>query len=258
MIEELHWPLTVLSRAIQYKNLTAASQHVGLSQPQLSRLISKLEGDLGLLLLDRSSPRKAHWTPIAQKLAKLYSEASRSLTHSIEELKDGDRPSRLAVACLEGLSPLALAYGKEVLEKTSVAFLHLDVFDLHELEAKFMDGDLDVIFTSRVPGKKKFLHQCLMGHQGFERVDQGSHFQVFSPFEYDQKKSPQPSSEEKHIVSNSLYLRREWLQKIGGRGKLPGPVVSRASASATSSVIVLGADNLNRGLWQLVEELRQN
>ena len=44
---------SVLRRAVAYKNLTAASQNIGISQPQLSRIVAKLEQELDVKLLNR-------------------------------------------------------------------------------------------------------------------------------------------------------------------------------------------------------------
>jgi len=71
-MEHFNWELSVLSRAVAYQNLSGASQHVGLSQPQLSRIIQKLEAQWSVVLLDRSAKRKACWTPAAYKLARVY------------------------------------------------------------------------------------------------------------------------------------------------------------------------------------------
>ena len=49
-MDHLHWPLSVLSKAIHHKNLSAAADHIGLSQPQLSRLIAQLEEELGVIV----------------------------------------------------------------------------------------------------------------------------------------------------------------------------------------------------------------
>ncbi|MHA0112066.1 LysR family transcriptional regulator, partial [Klebsiella pneumoniae] len=70
------WDLSVLTRATQYANLSIAADHVGISQPQLSRIVAKLEDQLGLILLDRESRRKSAWTPAAHRLADIYSRTA--------------------------------------------------------------------------------------------------------------------------------------------------------------------------------------
>ena len=56
-MEYLSWDLAILSRATHYPNLSIASTHVGLSQPQLSRIVAKLEEQYGVQLLDREARR---------------------------------------------------------------------------------------------------------------------------------------------------------------------------------------------------------
>jgi DNA-binding transcriptional LysR family regulator len=71
-MELLAWELSVISRAVAYKNLSSAAAHVGLSQPQLSRIVQKVEKNLQVQLLDRSSRRSSSWQPIALQLAEIY------------------------------------------------------------------------------------------------------------------------------------------------------------------------------------------
>ena len=71
-ISHLTYELSVLSKAVMHRNLSLAAVHVGLSQPQLSRLIQKLEGELRVVLLDRASRRKSGWTPVAHELVLAF------------------------------------------------------------------------------------------------------------------------------------------------------------------------------------------
>lgn len=250
-MESLQWPLAVLSRAVKYKNLTGASQHIGLSQPQLSRLISQLEADLHLTLLDRSSKRNATWTPVAYKLSEIYSLSSVKLKNSITELQSDEEASHIHLATLEGLAELALEFSQDVFQSTKVEFIQLDVLDLHEMEALFLSGEIDLLFTSRAPGKKKYKFQRSIGHQTWEVKTDSSPYQVFSPFEYDQSKTKSKSKKTKTLVSNSLVVRREWLLHKGGDGKLPGPV-SRKIDGVHTPVMIVGADHLKESIWKFV------
>lgn len=252
-MDDLQWPLTVLSRAIKYKNLTGASQHIGLSQPQLSRLVAQLEEELELSLLDRSSKRNARWTPVAHKLAEIYSLSALKLKNSISELQEDDAPTQLHVATLEGLADLAQKFSVQLFSKTRVSFLRLDVLDLHDMEAQFLAGEIDLLFTSRMPGKKKYLHSRMLGHQVWDVRENESDFWIASPFEYDQAKNKKVKDEGKVLVSNSLVVRRQWLNQIGGRGQLPGPV-SRRYDSQSTRVMAVGADHLKSSIWQIVNE----
>jgi LysR family transcriptional regulator, transcriptional activator for aaeXAB operon len=74
------------------------------------------------------------------------------------------------VGTLEGLSFIALHMVKGLLENDKVKVVELDVFDQNELEQKFLNGDLDLILSSRTPGKQKFKHLLELGHQTFKIV----------------------------------------------------------------------------------------
>src|SRR6516225_5940421 len=106
----LNYALSLLARSVAFRNLSSASLHVGLSQPQLSRLIGKLERELGLELLDRRVKRKSAWTPQALQLAEIFQENQRRLDHSIRELSSSQRVHHIHVGTLEGLADTAVAY----------------------------------------------------------------------------------------------------------------------------------------------------
>src|SRR5947209_3185861 len=91
MVTELNYPLSVLAKAVAYRNLSSASLHVGLSQPQLSRLISQIEKELGVELLDRKVKRKSSWTPQAMKLAELFHDNQLRLEHAIRCIQSDQR-----------------------------------------------------------------------------------------------------------------------------------------------------------------------
>src|SRR5262245_50077515 len=139
---QIYYPLSVLARAVAFKNLSAASQHVGLSQPQLSRLVMKLESEVGLRLLDRSVKRKASWTADALHLAHAYEQNRRRLDRSILAMQENRRTRELHIGTLEGLIPAALHMTHRLLEEGELHLTSLDVFDRNELEAKFLAGDL--------------------------------------------------------------------------------------------------------------------
>lgn len=67
-MQQLYYELGVLAKAVNFKNLSAAALHVGLSQPQLSRIIAKIEEELKIVLLDRSAKRKSGWTNLRSVL----------------------------------------------------------------------------------------------------------------------------------------------------------------------------------------------
>src|SRR5687767_9044815 len=105
---DLSSQLSVLSKAIYYKNLSAASAHVGLSQPQLSRIIQRLEEDLGMQLLDRTIRRKSAWTQEARQLAELHEQNQRRIEQSIRLLQGSGHATVIHMGTLEGLVETAI------------------------------------------------------------------------------------------------------------------------------------------------------
>src|SRR3989344_761060 len=95
--------LTVLSKAVAHKNLSGASAHVGLSQPQLSRIVKRIEESFSVVLLDRSAKRSAAWTPIAHRLAEFFQKKMRIFDHELEALIRAVETKQVQVGCLEGL-----------------------------------------------------------------------------------------------------------------------------------------------------------
>jgi LysR family transcriptional regulator, transcriptional activator for aaeXAB operon len=245
-----HWPLTILSKAVHYKNLTGASSHVGLSQPQLSRLISQLESEFKVVLLDRSAKRKSGWTPAAYRLAEIYTSSSRKLVSSIQEALVAQIPTQIKIGTLEGLRDIALEVVHTMLEKSDVVEIELDVYDQNDLEQKFFNSDLDIIFSSRIPGKQKFKNAIEMGYQSLDKVETNTKFTVLSPYEYGRlKKKP----ENKTIISNSLSVRKLWLENYGGQGTLPSSVKT-VRGKDLMPVLVIASEIFNETLWQVIEK----
>ena len=249
-MDGLHWPLSVLARAVHFKNLTSASAHVGLSQPQLSRLVQQLEKEFQVTLLDRSARRKSGWTQTAHKLAQVYSNNNRKLRDAVFETVEADTPKELRFGSLEGLSPIALHLAHAILEQSKSIIVELDVFDQADIEEKFLNGDLDIILTSRPPGKQKLKHREQLGHQSFDSIDKSETFSVMSPFEFGLKKR-KPEKDKKVFISNSLFLRREWLSKYGGQGDIPNKVHTQKLKN-TMPVLLFGAELLNEGIWKIL------
>lgn len=256
-MDQLHWPLSVLSRAIHFKNLSGASAHVGLSQPQLSRLINQLERELDVVLLDRTSKRKSAWTPAAFRLAEVYTQTSRRLQYAIHEVVETQIPTQIHMGTLEGLSPFALELVNSLFQISKLHCVQLDIFDQNDLEEKFLNGDLDVCLTSRIPGRQKLKHQFDLGYQGFEHVHGNGKYLVQSPYEHGREKRRRSEIEsansQKLFVSNSLALRRMWLNRYGGSGHIPGKV-QKTRENDMLPVTLLANDLFNDSLWKLLIE----
>ncbi len=170
-MNELSYPLSILVKAVGFKNLSAASAHVGLSQPQLSRIIAGLEAELGLELLNRQVRRKACWTNEAFKLADTFNRHHRRLESAIKALQSEGKMRVVHVGTLEGLMHAAVEAAHKLFEIVPVEMVTLDVYDRSELESKFLGGDLDLIFTSRIPDRGKPRFKMRIGYQSVESVD---------------------------------------------------------------------------------------
>jgi LysR family transcriptional regulator, transcriptional activator for aaeXAB operon len=253
-MEQLHWPLAVLSRAIHFKNLSGASTHVGLSQPQLSRLIGQLERELDVILLDRASKRKSAWTPAAFRLADVYTQSTRRLQYAIHEVVETQMPSQIHIGTLEGLSHFGIELVHNLFQISKLQNVQLDIFDQNDLEEKFLNGDLDVCLTSRVPGRQKLKHQFELGYQSIEQISGVSKFLVQSPYEHgrEKKKKAEPETN-KVFLSNSLALRRMWINNYGGIGALPGSV-QKERGKDLLSVTLFAHELFNDSLWKLLLE----
>ncbi|HEY1079569.1 MAG TPA: LysR family transcriptional regulator, partial [Bdellovibrio sp.] len=164
-MQQLYYELSVLSKAVNFKNLSAAALHVGLSQPQLSRIIAKIEDELRIVLLDRSAKRKSGWTAVAFQLSEIFEKSIRRLESEMQGISNNQLVAELHIGTLEGLSDFALNTSRLCFEEVGVKKITLDIFDLNELEANFMSGNLDIIFTSKSPGRQKFKYLTELGFQ---------------------------------------------------------------------------------------------
>lgn len=251
----LTYPLSVLSKAVAFRNLSAASMHVGLSQPQLSRLVATLESELEMELLDRRVKRNSTWTPQALRLAELFHETNRRLDLSIRTLQSDHHAKQIHIASLEGLANEAIRAAHKLLAQKAVDTVFLDIFDRSELEAKFLAGDVDIIVNTRVPRQAKPRFLKTLGYQSLDRIESSGPFELFSSYEFNKrarlnkKKGPQEKS---YLVSNSLFVRRTWLENFGGTGTLPSDLTDK-NKKGLDEVLLIGGDWLEPRLWKILE-----
>lgn len=246
--------LSVLSKSVHFKNLSAAAAHIGLSQPQLSRIIARIEDELKVVVLDRTAKRKSGWTPVAFELARLFEASSQRFAAEIQAISKNDQITELRIGTLEGLASFALKVTKRCFEKIEVKKIQLDIYDLNELNAYFLSGQLDLILTSKQPGRQKFKYLEEIGFQTLQKIESSSKIGVFSHFEVGLESSKN-QTEFKHIlISNSLAIRREWLQNEGGTGLLPTEA-KRGRAQDKEPVLLIGSELLSPNLWK---EIRQS
>jgi len=254
-MERVFYELSVLSRAVAHKNLSGASRHIGLSQPQLSRIVKRIEETFSVMLLDRTAKRNATWTPEAFQLSEFYSRKMRSFDRELEALVQRSQTRQLVIGTLEGLISVALPFVYQLLESAGIKLVEIDVFDLDRLESLFSKGELDLVFTSREPGRKKFTYLKDLGYQSLDSIQSNPHFQVMSTFEHGTRRESLKNAE-KVLISNSLTIRREWFDKFGGKGTLPSAPKKRQSSKLdTERIILVGSDTLSRSVWEKLLEV---
>jgi hypothetical protein len=249
MQQQLYYELSVLARAIHFKNLSAAALHVGLSQPQLSRIIAKIEEELKIVLLDRSAKRKSGWTHVAFQLADIFEKSSKRLETELNSVSPNQMVGELRIGTLEGLAEIALRTVQRCFEHVGVKKINLDIFDLSELEAAFLSGDFDIIFSSKTPGLQKFRYLHELGFQKMQKIDSSRDYAVLSTFEYGRANKKTLENFPHLFISNSLSLRKYWLDNMGGFGNLPSEVKS-GRAKETEPVLMIGTELLNPLLWE--------
>ncbi|OQW54543.1 MAG: hypothetical protein A4S09_17445 [Proteobacteria bacterium SG_bin7] len=250
----LHNEMEVLAKAIHYPNLSAAAQNIGLSQPQISRIIKRLEEALDITLLDRSTKRKSGWLPMAFQLAEIFQQTVRKLTHDLENLQTGHALTHLRVGTLEGLSDFATRFCSRMFENLKISVLELDIFDITELETLFESEKFDVIFTFREIGKKKYRYSVVLGYQDLTRKGSGN-VEVVSPFEYEKSFSrPKQRIKRQFLISNSLTVRRNWIEKQNGVGIIPSTVKPPKSDYTKTEVpvMVIGSELLTPTQWDKI------
>ncbi|MCX6119411.1 MAG: LysR family transcriptional regulator [Proteobacteria bacterium] len=248
----LNWELNVLSRAIAFQNLSGAASHIGMSQPQLSRIISKLESEYGVMLLDRSSKRKSSWTAKAQKLVELYSELSDQFRIQVDQIAESKPMTTLRIATLEGLIHEAVEFASSLFKDGTCKTIELIVGDLGMIEERYFQGSIEFLLTSREPGKRKLVRSQIIGFQTLDLIETNARIQVLSLFEYSTlPKKHLIDPDKKRFVSNSLHARKEWLEREGGYGFIPSPLKRKSTKNASHvPVYLIGLDHLTDVLWR--------
>jgi hypothetical protein len=255
-MNNLYQELQTLAKCVKYQNLSQAAAHVGFSQPQLSRVISKIEGELDVVLLDRTARRKSAWTPMAFKIAQTYSQGVEKLNSELSGLLDSTSVTHLNFGSLEGMVPIAANIIHSLIKPAGLTSVDLQVYDLSELEVGFSKNQFDVILTNREPGKRKYAHQVLVGYQNIDLIKESDKFLVYSSFEFStlgtksRKKPSQPL-----IISNSLFARKYWLENFGGTGSLPSSISTKKPGRKDfGSVYLIGSDALAHKTWNTILE----
>lgn len=253
-MQTLYYELGVLSKAIHFKNLSAAAVHVGLSQPQLSRIIARLEDEFQVVLLDRAAKRKSSWTPVAIEIAEVFKRSATRLESELQSMSHNQVVAEIHIGTLEGLSEFAIKTCKICFEKVGLQKITLDIFDLNELESHFLAGNLDMIFSSKLPGRQKFRHLVEIGTQVLNKVQTNRKFGVYSTFEFGRAQKKDTDQYDHLFVSNSLALRSSWLNGVGGVGYLPSETRKGKSKEQSEPVFLIGSELLNPTLWKGISD----
>ncbi len=250
-MQHLYYEMSVLAKAIHFKNLSAAALHVGLSQPQLSRIIAKIEDELKIVLLDRTAKRKSGWTGVAFQLAEIFEKSSRRLDIELQGISNNQMVAELHIGTLEGLSDFAMNTCLQCFEDVGVKKITLDIFDLNELEANFLSGNLDLIFTSKTPGRQKFKYLSEIGFQKLDKIETSNKFAILSSFEYGRAHKKEWDETPHLLVSNSLAIRRAWFDQHGGTGHMPTEA-KRGKSKDAEAVLMIGSELLSPVLWDKI------
>lgn len=258
MQQQMYHELSVLSKAVHFKNLSSAAVHVGLSQPQLSRIIARLEENLRIVLLDRSAKRKSGWTPVAFQLASLFEKSSKRLETEIQNISHNEVIAELHIGTLEGLSNFALNTCKHCFDQVGIVKIFIEIYDLSELEANFLSGNLDIIFSSHAPGKQRYKYFAELGFQVLEKLETNSKYAVLSSFEDTVTHKKNLEKFPHVLVTNSLAFRKDWFKRFGGTGYMPTEA-KRGKSKEHEPVYMIGSDLLSPVLWeQMIESVVQN
>ena len=245
----LAWELSVLERSVKFPNLSVAAQHIGLSQPQISRTIQKIEAELEITLLDRSSKRQSHWTPEALKIAEEFQNTRRDFRSMLFKNFHKNEVFDVKLGCLEGLSDVASKFARSIFKNKISHQVEIHVYDLNELSEKFHAGELDIILSSRTIGGNITKH--ILGYQILSYTGDPSHpLHILSPSEkalslHSHKKPKAPAT---RLISNSLAIRKSWMDTPEAYGSVPSKLFKEKVKSEKNAicepVLMIGSEKL--------------
>lgn len=188
---------------------------------------------------------------MAVKLSETYLQNEMTLQASLRKILGQQLFSTLRVGALEGLSILAMNYVHALFNEFDIKEIHLDIFEIGELESHFEAGELDLIFSFKVPGRQKYKNILEVGYQSVNPVNTDGSYMVSSPYEFSQYKLKGKKLNKKFFLSNSLFLRKKWLKKFKGMGYLPSKIDLKPSQGKLPLYLV-GSDLLSPQIWNEV------
>ena len=178
------------------------------------------------------------------------------LETELKSVSNDQMLSELRVGSLEGMADFALRLVQLFFDKIKVKKVFIDIYDLSELESHFLSGDLDLIFSFKSPGRQKYKHFLEIGYQRLDKVDSNPHIGVYSTFEFNKLNDKEKSLFSHVLVSNSLMLRKEWLNRVGGTGLLPSEA-KRGKLKDQEPVYLIGSELLNPGVWKEITDISE-
>jgi hypothetical protein len=143
---------------------------------------------------------------------------------------------------------------EQCFSKLGIHTVHLDVLEYRDLDSQFLSGNLDLIFTARTPSKQKFKYELEVGYQQLEQISTNKDIHLFGSFEYSALDKKELSKVKNVLVSNSLSLRRQWLQQFGGTGSLPVDA-KKGRGKGHFPIFMLASDLISPKLWAQICEI---
>jgi hypothetical protein len=256
-VGRLAWELSVLQRAVSFPSLSAASRQIGISQPQLSRILQRIEEDLRLNLLDRRVKRHPRWTEEAHVISQAYREAVAQLEKKIRAVNSQPQVlDQMTMATLEGLAPAGLLIVEHLFKNQLARKIQYDILDLKDLTQAFEAGEYDLIISSQRSSRRKYALEKRLGYQILEEklASKAPTIQLQSSTESLLKSSKEPTSVPT-LISNNLMLRKLALAKLPARGIVPSGIYqkSRGTKAGEQDVMLLVRENLG---GQIMEYLK--
>lgn len=259
-MEHYAWELSILKKAVQFPNLSLASEKIGVSQPQLSRMIAKLEHELKLVLLERQSKRHSAWTKEAFALAEIYFDVASRFEEKIASMHAEVKVNKLKIGTLEGLIPYAMELVHFLIDKKDLKMVEFNVYDKDKLEEKFLKSELDLIFTTWDTRKRKHKYEIMLGYQNLQQLKKNEKYLVKSTFEHSLTTSKKRGKDDiPTVVSNSLEIRKSWLNKFGGIGTLPSTLTKKPATRDENllEISLIGHETFSKDLWEEVQKFMQ-
>lgn len=253
-MDHLYWEFSLVARAVNFQNLSDAARNLRISQPQLSRILQRVEEELKVPLLDRSSKKGSRWTSQAKNFSEFILQHRESLTHGLGLLQTNSLPKTFRVAVLEGLIASGIEILKEVQKVNSLERFVFDVLDLEDLESAFGSGLYDVVLSSRkVVAPKKSVH-LVLGFQDIEIQNPNSLDWTLSPFEEHTTKLPK--NLKKLFVSNSLQVRDLWSQKQKTLFRKPSVLKKQKGKDSVAALAIL-SPHLHEDISKVIKLLHK-